>query len=216
MKSQQMFPTLFLEPLRDVYLHSTRDGSKTGNINNVYIFSMVAAFILLIACFNFVNLTTARSAERAKEVGIRKVVGAGRIQLARQFIGESVLLCIIAYLLSLLFTALLVSPFNFLSGKIISQGIFEHPEYPGILLLTAVFIGILAGIYPALVLSSFQPVSVLKGRFTSGTRGILLRKGLVIAQFSISIALIISTIVVFNQMKYMRTHSNCRERSRRW
>ena len=205
MKSQQMFPTLFLEPLRDVYLHSTRDGSKTGNINNVYIFSMVAAFILLIACFNFVNLTTARSAERAKEVGIRKVVGAGRIQLARQFIGESVLLCIIAYLLSLLFTALLVSPFNFLSGKIISQGIFEHPEYPGILLLTAVFIGILAGIYPALVLSSFQPVSVLKGRFTSGTRGILLRKGLVIAQFSISIALIISTIVVFNQMKYMRT-----------
>ncbi|MCW3116351.1 MAG: transporter permease [Chitinophagaceae bacterium] len=205
MKKQQMYPTLFLEPLKEVYLHSTRDGNKTGNINNVYIFSIVAAFILVIACINFVNLTTARSAERAKEVGIRKVVGAGRTQLARQFIGESVLLCIISFLIALLATALLVSPFNNLSGKVISQGIFEHPQYVGILFLTAVAIGVLAGVYPALVLSSFQPVSVLKGRFATGIRGIMLRKGLVIAQFSISIALIISTIVVYTQMKYMRS-----------
>ena len=205
MKKLQMVPTLFLEPLKDVYLRSTRDGSKTGNINNVYIFSLVAAFILMIACINFVNLTTARSAERAKEVGIRKVVGAGRSQLARQFIGESVLLCLIAFLLSLLCSGLLMSTFNELSGKIISRGVFDQPQYVAILFITSIAIGVLAGLYPALVLSSFQPVSVLKGRFSTGTRGTLLRKGLVIVQFSISIALIISTIVVYTQMKFMRS-----------
>ena len=205
MKQLQMFPTLFLEPLRYVYLYTTRDGNKSGNIVNVYIFSIVAVFILLIACFNFVNLTTARSAERAKEVGIRKVVGAGKLQLARQFIGESVLLCVIAFLLSVLFSALLLPLFNQLSGKIISHNIFSHPQYLLMLLLTAIGIGVLAGIYPALVLSSFQPVTVLKGRFATSTKGILLRKGLVVAQFTISIALIIATIVVYNQMNFMRS-----------
>jgi putative ABC transport system permease protein len=205
MKKLQMFPTLFLEPLRDVYLKSTRDGSKTGNISNVYIFSLVAIFILLIACFNFVNLTTARSAERAKEVGMRKVVGATKSQLARQFIGESVILCFIAFVLSVIFSALLLPLFNTLSGKIISHNIFMHSGYLLMLLLTAIGIGILAGIYPALVLSSFQPVVVLKGRFATGVKGILLRKGLVIAQFAISVALIIATIVVYNQMNFMRS-----------
>jgi putative ABC transport system permease protein len=205
MKKSQMFPTLFLEPLRDVYLRSTRDGSKTGNITNVYIFSIVAVFILLIACFNFVNLTTARSAERAKEVGIRKVVGAGKFQLARQFIGESVLLCLIAFVLSVVFSALLLPLFNQLSGKIISPAIFSYPLYLLLLFIISIGIGILAGIYPALVLSSFQPVIVLKGRFATGTKGIFLRKSLVVMQFTISIALIIATIVVYNQMKYMRS-----------
>lgn len=115
MKQLQMYPTLFLEPLKDIYLRSTRDGSKTGNITNVYIFSIVAVFILLIACFNFVNLTTARSAERAKEVGIRKVVGALKTQLARQFIGESIILCVIAFILSIGLSALLLPLFNQLS-----------------------------------------------------------------------------------------------------
>src|SRR5579871_1491834 len=170
MKKFQMYPTLFLEPLRDVYLRSTRDGSKTGNITNVYIFSIVAVFILLIACFNFINLTTARSTERAKEVGIRKVVGAGKLQLARQFIGESIILCLIAFILSVIFSALLLPLFNQLSGKIISHNIFSHPAYLLILFLMAIGIGILAGIYPALVLSSFQPVTVLKGRFATGVK----------------------------------------------
>jgi len=205
MKELQMFPTLLLEPLRDVYLHSTRDGNKTGNSNNVYIFSIIALFILVIACINFVNLSTARSAERAKEVGIRKVVGAGKTQLARQFIGESVLICMIAFILAVAASALLLPLFNQLSGKIISTGIFNHPYYLLTLLLIAFFIGILAGIYPALVLSSFQPVKVLKGRFVTGTKGIILRKGLVVAQFTISIALIIGTIIVYSQMKYMRS-----------
>jgi len=204
MKKYQMFPTLLFEPLRYVYLYSTRDGSKTGNSNNVYIFSIIAVFILVIACINFINLTTARSAERAKEVGIRKVVGAGKVQLAKQFIGESVLICIIAFILAVIASGLLLSPFNQLSGKVISTGLFTHPSYLLILLGISIAIGILAGIYPALVLSSFQPVKVLKGRFATGTKGILLRKALVVAQFTISIALIIGTIVVYSQMKYMR------------
>lgn len=204
MKKSQMYPTLILEPLRDVYLKSTRDGNTTGNINNVYIFSVVAAFILLIACINFVNLTTARSTERAKEVGIRKVVGAARTQLARQFIGESVLLCLIAFLIAIGVSSLLLPLFNELSGKTVSQGVFDKPAYLFMLFVAAIVIGFIAGIYPALVLSSFQPVTVLKGRFATGSRGTLLRKGLVVAQFAISVALIIGTIVVYNQMSYMR------------
>ena len=205
MKKSQMYATLLLEPLRDVYLRSTRNGSKTGNINNVYIFAIVAIFILLIACINFVNLTTARSAERAKEVGIRKVVGAAKTQLARQFIGESIIICLIAFILAVLLSAIFLPSFNQLAGKTISDGIFQHGQYVFYLFLAAIGIGLLAGIYPAFVLSSFKPVIVLKGRFATGNRGILLRKGLVVAQFSISVALIIGTIVVYNQMNYMRS-----------
>lgn len=206
MKKFQMFVTIFLEPIRDVHLYSTRDDSKSGKIHQVYIFSIIAAFILLIACINFVNLTTARSTERAKEVGIRKVVGAGKQQLIWQFIGESVIISLIAFLFSLLLAALLLPGFNQLAGKIISPGIFSDLSGIFILLLAAVSIGVLAGSYPALVLSSFRPIVVLKGRFATGTRGIILRKGLVIAQFSISITLIIATLIVYNQMKYMRSH----------
>jgi putative ABC transport system permease protein len=204
MKQAQMFPTLILEPLKEVYLYSTRGGS-TGNINNVYIFSIIAIFILLIACINFINLTTARSTERAKEVGIRKMAGAGKPQLIRQFIGESVIICGIALLLTLGLAALLLPLFNQLAGKQVSEGIFSNWQYIGLLALAAIAIGLLAGSYPALVLSSFRPVVVLKGRFATGVKGILLRKGLVVAQFSISIALIIGTIIVYRQMNYMRS-----------
>lgn len=204
MKQLNMYPTLMLEKFRDVYLRSTRDDSKTGNIKNVYIFSIVAVFILLIACFNFINLTTARSSERAKEVGIRKVVGAGRQQLTRQFIGETVLVCLIAFILTLATAALLLPSFNMLAGKTLSPGIFSNGGFIAILFLASIAIGLLAGLYPALVLSSFKPVSVLKGRFSTGTKGILLRKILVVSQFTISIALIISTIVVYLQMNFMR------------
>jgi putative ABC transport system permease protein len=204
MKKIQMYPTLLLEPLRDVYLRSTRNGSKTGNINNVYIFSIIAVFILLIACINFINLTTARSAERAKEVGIRKVVGAMKKQLAGQFIGESVIICFIAFVLTVLLSWLLLPMFNNLAGKTISDGIFHHPAYLAMLFGASIIIGLLAGIYPALVLSSFKPVVVLKGRFATGRSGIILRKALVVAQFTISIALIIATLIVYRQMKYMR------------
>jgi putative ABC transport system permease protein len=204
MKQLQMYPTLLLEPLRSVYLYSTRDGSNTGNIKNVYIFSLIAVFILLIACINFVNLTTARSSERAKEVGIRKVVGAMKTQLARQFLGESILLCMIAFILTFLATWLLIPLFNELSGKTIISGIFDHWRDLLLLFGAAIGIGLLAGFYPALVLSSFHPIVVLKGKFSSGSRGAFLRRGLVIVQFSISIALITGTIIVYRQMNYMR------------
>ncbi|HET7001804.1 MAG TPA: ABC transporter permease [Puia sp.] len=205
MKQLNMYPTLMLEKFPEAYLHSTRNDSNSGSIKNVYIFSIVAVFILLIACFNFVNLTTARSAERAKEVGIRKVVGAGRRQLTAQFIGESVIICLIAFILTLATAALLLSSFNQLAGKTLSKGIFDNLQFIGMLFLASIGIGLLAGIYPALVLSSFKPVTVLKGRFATGTKGILLRKGLVISQFTISIALIISTIIVYLQMNFMRS-----------
>ena len=126
------------------------------------------------------------------------------MQLARQFIGESVILCLIAFVFAVVISSLLLSSFNQLAGKTISDGIFANPQYLLVLAAAAVGIGLLAGIYPAFVLSSFRPVIVLKGRFATGTRGIFLRKGLVVAQFSISVALIIGTIVVYNQMSYMR------------
>ena len=203
MKQIQMFPTLLLEPLKDIYLKSTRDGTR-GNMMNVYIFSIIALFILVIACINFINLTTARASERAKEVGIRKVAGAVRSQLARQFIGESIVICFIAFLLTLGFSSALLSSFNQLAGKTISQGIFENTSLLFLLLGTGIVIGLLAGIYPAFILSAFKPIEVLKGRFATGAKGSMLRKSLVIAQFAISTALIIGTIIVYSQMQYMR------------
>jgi putative ABC transport system permease protein len=205
MKKAQMYPTLMLEPLRDVYLRSTRDGQKKENIANVYIFSVVAVFILLIACFNFINLTTARSADRAREVGVRKVVGAERWQLTKQFIGESLVICLIAFLLSIIFSSVLLPSFNQLAGKTISHSIFESVYCLAALFLAAVCVGVMAGVYPALVLSSYKPVVVLKGRYPGGSNGMWLRKALVVSQFAISIGLIIATIIVYNQMSYMRS-----------
>lgn len=207
MKQSQMFVTLFLEPLKEVYLYSTRNGSNAGKINNVYIFSIVAVFILLIAAFNFINLTTARSTERAKEIGIRKVAGAERPQLIRQFIGDSVLLCLIAFVFAAGLSVLLLPLFNQLAGKVVNEGFFPDLSHIGILFTTAVCVGLLAGIYPALVLSSFKPIAVLKGRFATGTKGIFLRKALVVVQFTISIALIFGTITVYRQMQYMRNQN---------
>ncbi len=204
MRKQHMASTLSLEPLTAIYLHSTRGGSRGGNARNVELFSCIAAIILLIACINFVNLTTARSVERAREVGVRKVMGALRPQLALQFSGETVLLCLIAFGLSLLAAKLLLQPFNQLAGKPVSQGIFQNPADIGYLLVATVVIGLLAGFYPALVLSSFRPSSVLTGRFSTGSRGAPLRKSLVVLQFSLSIGFILASIIVYRQLKYMR------------
>jgi putative ABC transport system permease protein len=200
----QMQDYLFLERLRDVYLRSTRGGFVTGSIVNVYIFSVIGIFILLIACVNFINLTTARSAERAKEVGIRKVVGAVKFQLTRQFIGESIIISVLAFVISIMLCYALLPLFNQLAGKTISQNIFSHPTDVLMLFGLSLGVGVLAGFYPSLVLSSFKPVVVLKGRFTTGTRGLLLRKGLVVFQFTISILLIVGTMVVYTQLNYMR------------
>jgi len=204
LKTQKQNYVLFLERLKDIYW-SSRGGFVNGSRSNVNIFSVIGLFILLIACINFVNLSTARATERAKEVGIRKVIGAGRYQLAGQFLGESVVLCCIAFVLSVGLCSLALPLFNQLAGKTVSAGIYSQPAAMLTLLAIALVIGLVAGIYPALVLSSFKPIASLKGRFTSGKQGLVLRKGLVIVQFTISISLIIGTVVVYSELDYMRS-----------
>jgi putative ABC transport system permease protein len=209
-KQMQMWFILWLQPLREVYLYSGNDGDAggpaAGNPRNVLIFSLVGVFVLLIAGINFVNLTTARSTERAREVGIRKVAGAGRSQLTGQFLGETVFQALIAFVLAVVSCALLIPSFNGLAGKPVSTGLFEHPSDLFVFLGIAVAIGLSAGIYPALVLSGFRPVVVLKGRFATGTKGIMLRKSLVVFQFVISIAFIAATFIIRAQLTFLRNH----------
>lgn len=204
MKKLQAYVTLYLEPFKDVYLHSDRQTAISGNSDNVYILSIVAIFILLIACINFINLTTARAMDRAKEVGMRKVIGAEKRQLALQFIGESTLICLLAFIMTVVLSHLVLPFFNTMAGKTVAIGIVSNPLHLLSIFGIALALGVLAGIYPALVLSSFKPANVLKGSFSSGLKGVQLRKSLVIVQFTISIALIIGTIVIYDQMNFMR------------
>jgi putative ABC transport system permease protein len=206
MQQENISMDLLLEPLRDIYLHSKREAEQSGSIENIYTFTIIAVFILLIACINFVNLTTARSLERAREVGVRKAVGAGRWLLARQFIAESLLMSFLSFLFSVILSTALLPLFNELSGKTISRGLAQEPLSVGILFLGSMLIGLASGIYPALVLSSFEPVKVLKGKFATSGKGAMIRKGLVTVQFAISIALIIGTMVVYSQLDFMRSH----------
>ncbi|WP_439558125.1 FtsX-like permease family protein [Dyadobacter sp.] len=205
MSEQKLKYKVSLEPLQSIYLHSEYTGGiEKGNAAYVYIFSAVAIFTILIACINFVNLTTARSVERAKEVGLRKVVGAGRWRIAKQFICESILTCLIAFFLSIVFSAVLIPHFNNLAGKEVSQGIINEFQVIASFLAISFCIGGLAGMYPAVVLSSFQPASVLKGSFKSSKKGVFLRKVLVTSQFAISITLMIGTMIIFSQMNFMQ------------
>jgi putative ABC transport system permease protein len=197
--------SLFLEPLKDVYLRSDRESPVKGSYINVYIFSVVAGFILLIACINFVNLTTTKAMERAKEVGIRKVMGSVRRQLAVQFLSEAVFQCLLAFFIAIILAMALRPLFNELVGKPISHSIFERAGYLGWLFLSALGIGILAGFYPALVISAFQPISVLKGRFVSSRKGVFLRQFLVVLQFTIAVVLMASTLIVYAQLRFMRS-----------
>jgi putative ABC transport system permease protein len=198
--------TLFLEPLQDVY-YSERGGFQSGNMDNVRIFTVIVIFILLIACINFMNLSTARASERAKEVGVRKVIGAVRRQLTIQFLFESVLLSLVAAFLAVLGSELLLPVFNQLAGKTVANSFFDHTFLLYGVIGVALLIGILAGIYPALVLSRFKSSAILKGRFSSSKRGVVLRKALVVTQFAMSIMLIIGTAVVYAQLSYMRNQS---------
>ncbi|MDB5119911.1 MAG: FtsX-like permease family protein [Sphingobacteriales bacterium] len=200
--------TLSVEPLKEVYLKGKPRGNKAGstthgNINNMYIFSVIAGLVLFIACFNFINLTTAFSLQRAKEIGVRKVMGASKKQLISQFLADAMMLTLLAFIIALLVCVLLLPIFNQLSGKTISTSIFQNPAYIGLLLLITLIIGFLSGIYPAYLLSSFQPIESLKGQLVSGIKGIFLRKALVITQFSISIILIIATIFIYQQLSFM-------------
>ena len=196
-----------LMPLTAIHLHSekTFEFEANGNVNYVYIFSVIAIIILTIACVNFMNLSTSRSANRAKEVGIRKVAGSTRGNLIMQFLVESVLMSYLALMLALLLSSLLLPLFNQIAGKQMHvDTLFSWWLLPT--LITLVFIvGCAAGSYPAFYLSSFNPIRVLKGSVASGFRNSWLRSSLVVFQFSISMILIIGTIVIYNQLDYIRS-----------
>jgi len=195
------------QALSSIHLHSNLDNEMgtNGSIATVLTFSAVAAFVLLIACINFMNLSAARSMQRAKEVGMRKVMGAQRSQLIAQFLGESVLLCVIATALAVAFVELSLPAFNTFLGLDLSFDYASDPKVAFGLVGLAAVVGLVAGSYPAFYLSAFTPASVLKGEVTRGKSGALFRKGLVVTQFAISIALIIATGVVYAQMRYAQT-----------
>lgn len=203
------YEQLPLIPLTDIHLTSHRiwEIQPNGNRTYLYIFSAVAVFILLIACVNFMNLATARSAERAKEVGMRKVVGARRIQLAGQFLSESFMMTTLAAVLALGLCWLLMPTFNNLTEKSLHIGQLLQGVYALALVGLIASVGMVAGLYPAVVLSGFRPIRVLKGQFRTSAQGAWLRKGLVVFQFGISIVLIVGTAVVIQQLTFLQNQN---------
>lgn len=207
LKAMGFYKKQFLVPVRDIHLRSDVGGNVTppGSKVSLYILGSIAIFTLLIACINFMNLSTARSSKRSAEVGVRKVLGAEKQALIRQFLGESLLMAMIAFAFALLITRLLIPLFSQVADKQFNFTFAQQALlFTGFFVL-AVITGLLAGSYPAFYLSSFKPVKVLKGRFTNSLAAVSLRKGLVIFQFFISVVLIVSSVVIYNQMKYMRT-----------
>lgn len=196
-----------LMPLTDIHLHSDRfpELGVNGSIQYVYIFSAVALFVLLLACINFMNLSTARSSGRAKEVGVRKVMGSEKNALIRQFLSESILTCIISTVIAIALVWLCLSWFNQLSGKELAMASLAQPKYLLFLVALPLLVGLLAGMYPAFFLSSFNPITVLKGKINAGFRKSTLRNVLVVIQFTTSIILIIGTIVVYRQLNFIQT-----------
>ena len=196
-----------LQPLTRIHLYSNADYGLAGygDIEKIYLFSILAIFILLLACINFVNLATAFSVGRAKEIGVRKVAGANRLQLIKQLLGESVLIVSLAVFLALVIVELFLPGLSSFTEMELSLIGSNALYLVSILLLLILFVGLLAGSYPAIFLSAFQPVSVLKGNMRTGPRNQRLRKGLVIFQFMISALMTIGTVVVYQQWKYM-TH----------
>ena len=197
---------IFLHPMRDWHLRSHWDdnGIKTGGaIEYVWLFSIVGVFVLLLACINFMNLSTARSEKRAKEVGIRKAIGSVRSQLVGQFYSESLLVVLLSFVFSIILVQLALPWFNNVAGKKMVIP-WNNPLFWTTGILFTIITGLIAGSYPALYLSSFQPVKVLKGTFRVGRFASVPRKVLVVLQFTISLALIIGTIVVYNQVQYSK------------
>ena len=196
-----------LEPITKIHLYSTNPGEPepTGSITYVIIFGIVALFLILIAAMNYMNLATARSASRAREVGLRKVVGSRRGPLVAQFLSESVMLTLISLLISIVLFIILLPKFNLLAGKSFNLATLYSPVVIAALLGIILVAGILGGSYPAFFLSRFSPLTVLKGEITQGSAGSLFRKILVVIQFTISVAMIICTLVVFRQLKYLKT-----------
>lgn len=194
-----------VQPITDIHLKSDLQGEpeELGSMNYIWIFSAVAFFMLLIACINYMNLTTARSARRAKEIGIRKVTGSSKKQLVLQFLSESLLTAFIAVLLSVVLVIVLLSSFNSISGKAFTLHSLLQPFNIFLLLGIALFTGLLGGSYPAFYLSGFKPVSILKGALSKASGNVNLRRTLVVLQFSISMIMLICTWVVYKQLSYL-------------
>ena len=195
----------FVDPMLDIHLHSKIQGelAPPSDILYVYIFSAIGIFILLIACINFMNLSTARSANRAKEVGIRKVMGSLKRQLVRQFIMESIIVSLVAFFLAVLISFIAMPQFNDLSGKQLVIP-FTSPLFFPTIITAAIVVGFLAGSYPAFYLSSFEPAAILKGSLKVGIKSGWLRSSLVVFQFGTSIILIVGTLVIKNQLNYVQ------------
>ncbi|WP_234736843.1 ABC transporter permease [Tellurirhabdus bombi] len=202
------FSLLALQKLTDIHLKSHTDAEiePAGDIQYVYLFSAIGLFILLIACINYMNLATARSASRAKEVGLRKVVGAVRSQLIGQFLSESMVLVTLALLLAVALVRIGLPHLNAFVGKELSMSTLWEPTFLLLILGATLLTGLLAGSYPAFFLTSFQPVRTLKGKLLTSLKGGRLRQTLVVAQFAIAVVLMISTAVVYNQMKYVQDY----------
>lgn len=195
-----------VQPITRIHLHSTLQGEpeELGSMSYIWIFSAVAFFMLLIACINYMNLTTARSARRAKEIGIRKVTGSSRKQLVLQFLSESLLTAFVAVLLSFILVLLLLSVFNSISGKAFTLSTVLQPSNILLLLAIILFTGLVGGSYPAFYLSKFKPVSILKGALSKASGNVNLRRTLVVLQFSIAMIMLICTWVVYSQLAYLR------------
>mgnify|MGYP000858872915 FL=1 len=196
-----------LMPITKIHLYSdySFELNPTGNIQYIYIFSAVALFILILACINFMNLSTARSASRAKEVGIRKVLGTERNALIAQFLAESILTAFISLIIGLGIAWLVLPLFNEIAAKSLSMVDLLSVQILPFIILLPIFVGLLAGSYPAFYLSGFKPIAVLKGNSNTGFRKSNLRNALVVFQFAVSIMLIIGTIIVYSQLHYIQT-----------
>jgi putative ABC transport system permease protein len=197
---------LFTQSLSKIHLYSHYGGELTANsdIRYIYLFTIIAVLILMMSCINYVNLATARAARRSKEVGIRKVVGAKRVHLIKQFLGESFLLTFIAFVIAIFIVEITLPGFNSLIEKDLSFNIINNFQFALGLFVLMVIVGVLAGGYPALAISSFNPITIVGGQHSSGPKGAALRNLLVLAQFTISIILIICTLVVNNQLGFIR------------
>lgn len=200
---------LVLQPLLSIHLNSHLDYEiePNGNITYVYIFSAIAIAILLIACINFINLATARSEKRGKEVGVRKTLGSARSNIVGQFMAESIVMSSIAVVLAVGIVEIFLPLFNQIAGKNMGLHLFDDPQAMLILISFAVVVGVMAGSYPAFYLSSFRPIDILRPDTRKGGRGSLLRSGLVIFQFAISIALFAGTFIIFAQLRYVQTRN---------
>ncbi|MEJ7586273.1 MAG: ABC transporter permease [Ferruginibacter sp.] len=197
-----------LQPLKDIHFYSEKiggDSGKQGNITYIYVFCIVALFVLLIACINYMNLTTARFITRSKEIAVRKVAGASRKNLAGQFLSEAFLITFIALMFSLILTSILLPLFNRFTEKELT--LWVHADYRiwiGVVLIVVVT-GLLSGVYPALFQSGFTPLSLLKSKIIIGRGNLSLRRSLVVFQFAISIIMIVATMIIYLQMQYVGT-----------